>query len=94
MIDIATGPYGALILRLSLGIMFVAHGMLKVRVFTIPGQSLDSACLPLCNDCRRVDRWRRAHSGDMSALCFTVADSDHHWVDHNAARQERLVVQQ
>ena len=37
MIDIATAPYGALILRLSLGIMFVAHGMLKVRVFTIPG---------------------------------------------------------
>jgi putative oxidoreductase len=37
VIDIATGSYGALILRLSLGIMFVAHGMLKVRVFTIPG---------------------------------------------------------
>ena len=31
-IDIAT-----LILRLSLGIMFIAHGLLKVMVFTLPG---------------------------------------------------------
>ncbi len=29
--------YGALILRLALGIMFVAHGWLKVSVFTIAG---------------------------------------------------------
>lgn len=31
-IDIAT-----LILRLSLGVMFIAHGLLKVMVFTMPG---------------------------------------------------------
>ena len=31
-IDLAT-----LILRVSLGIMFVAHGMLKIMVFTLPG---------------------------------------------------------
>lgn len=29
--------YAALILRLSLGAMFVSHGLLKVLVFTIPG---------------------------------------------------------
>ena len=29
--------YGALLLRLSLGAMFVAHGLLKVLVFTLPG---------------------------------------------------------
>jgi len=29
--------YSALILRLSLGIMLIAHGLLKVIVFTVPG---------------------------------------------------------
>jgi putative oxidoreductase len=37
MIDLVTAPYAALILRLCVGAMFVAHAMLKVRVFTIPG---------------------------------------------------------
>lgn len=29
--------YGALLLRLTLGVMFLAHGLLKVLVFTLPG---------------------------------------------------------
>ena len=29
--------YAALVLRLGLGIMFLAHGLLKVLVFTLPG---------------------------------------------------------
>jgi putative oxidoreductase len=37
MIDLTTAPYAALLLRLCLGAMFIAHAMLKVRVFTIPG---------------------------------------------------------
>ncbi|MCC7547103.1 MAG: DoxX family protein [Burkholderiales bacterium] len=37
MIDARTAPYAALILRVSLGLMFVAHGLLKVLVFTLPG---------------------------------------------------------
>lgn len=29
--------YAALLLRVSLGVMFVAHGLLKVLVYTLPG---------------------------------------------------------
>jgi putative oxidoreductase len=32
-----TSEYGALILRLALGAMYLAHGLLKVFVFTLPG---------------------------------------------------------
>lgn len=37
MIDTSTAPTAALLLRVSMGILFVAHGLLKVLVFTIPG---------------------------------------------------------
>ena len=37
MIDRNTAPYAATLLRLSLGVMFIAHGLLKVLVFTVPG---------------------------------------------------------
>ncbi len=37
MIDTRTAPYAALALRLSLGVMFLAHGLTKLLVFTLPG---------------------------------------------------------
>lgn len=37
MIKLTTAPYAALILRVSLGVMFLAHVALKLFVFTIPG---------------------------------------------------------
>jgi putative oxidoreductase len=37
MINSSTAPYAALILRLSLGILFLAHVALKIFVFSIPG---------------------------------------------------------
>lgn len=37
MIDTRTAPYAALLLRLSLGVMLLAHGLLKVMVFTPAG---------------------------------------------------------
>jgi putative oxidoreductase len=49
MIDQKTAPYAALLLRVSLGVMFIAHSLyLKVVVFTIPGtvQFFESLGLP------------------------------------------------
>lgn len=37
MTDTTTAPYGALLLRLALGTMFIAHALLKYFVFTLPG---------------------------------------------------------
>ena len=37
MIDPRTAPYAALVLRLALGAMFIAHGLLKLLVFTPAG---------------------------------------------------------
>ncbi len=48
MIENRTAPYAALVLRLSLGLMFVAHALLKLLVFTLPGtaQFFQSIGLP------------------------------------------------
>lgn len=48
MNNLNLAPWGAFILRLSLGVMFVAHGLLKVLVFTVPGtvQFFQSVGLP------------------------------------------------
>ena len=49
MIDQRTAPYAALILRVSLGMMFIAHSLwLKLFVFTLPGtaQFFESLGLP------------------------------------------------
>jgi putative oxidoreductase len=48
MIETRTASYAALVLRLSLGTMFVAHALLKLLVFTLPGtaQFFQSLGLP------------------------------------------------
>ena len=48
MIDARTAPYAAFTLRLALGVMFIAHALLKVFVFTLPGtvQFFESLGLP------------------------------------------------
>ncbi|HKO67002.1 MAG TPA: DoxX family protein [Burkholderiaceae bacterium] len=48
MIDARTAPYAAFALRLALGTMFIAHALLKVFVFTLPGtmQFFESVGLP------------------------------------------------
>ena len=48
MIDSKTAPYAALVLRVSLGVMFLAHGFyLKFMVFTLPGTAQFFASLGL-----------------------------------------------
>lgn len=37
MIDSRTAPYAALLLRVAMGLLFLAHGLTKVFVFTVPG---------------------------------------------------------
>ncbi len=48
MIDNRTAPYAALVLRIALGVMFIAHALLKYAVFTMPGtvQFFESVGLP------------------------------------------------
>lgn len=48
MIDTRTAPIAALLLRLGLGVMFIAHAFLKILVFTLPGtvQFFESVGLP------------------------------------------------
>jgi hypothetical protein len=48
MIETRTAPYAALVLRVSLGLMFVVHALLKLFVFTLPGtaQFFQSIGLP------------------------------------------------
>jgi len=48
MIDTRTAPYAALVLRVNLGVMFIAHALLKILVFTLPGtaQFFGSVGLP------------------------------------------------
>src|SRR5690606_36570318 len=36
-IDHVTAPYAALLLRVTLGVVYVAHGLLKALVLTLPG---------------------------------------------------------
>ncbi len=37
MIDTRTAPYALAIIRIALGVMFIAHALLKYVVFTMPG---------------------------------------------------------
>jgi putative oxidoreductase len=37
MVDPMTAPYAALLLRLTLGVVFIAHALVKLFVFTLPG---------------------------------------------------------
>lgn len=48
MIDTRTAPYAAFVMRVALGVMFIAHGLTKVFVFTPSGTAafFDSIGIP------------------------------------------------
>lgn len=39
MIDASTAPYAALLLRIGLGLLFLAHGNLQIRVYGLPTEA-------------------------------------------------------
>ena len=39
MIDASTAPYAALLLRIGLGLLFLAHGNLQMRVYGLPAEA-------------------------------------------------------
>ena len=39
--DATTAPYAALLLRLTLGLVFIAHGLFKVLVLTLPATAAE-----------------------------------------------------
>jgi putative oxidoreductase len=39
MIDASTAPYAALLLRIGLGLLFLAHGHLQIRVYGLPTEA-------------------------------------------------------
>ena len=84
MIDTCTAPYAATLLRVSLGVMFLAHGLLlKVFIFTVPGtvqffQSIGYpalfAYLHQASDVlhRAIGEIERGQAPDLSALLTEV----------------------
>jgi len=79
MLDASTAPWGILLLRVCLAARFVAHAMLKWRVFTIPGtvSYFRSLGLPgwfaYVTDRRRAHRGRSLVAGRVAALRRLVA---------------------
>ena len=82
MIDTRTAPYAALVLRVSLGVMFIAHALLKILVFTLPGtaQFFDSVGFPglprrsKCWGCPRTT-WQPSATRRTITRCCTWRSS-------------------
>ena len=72
MIDNRTAPYAALILRVTLGVMFIAHSLvLKYFTFTLPGTAQFFESLGLPGALAYVTFWAELIGG--SALVAGIA---------------------
>jgi len=65
MIDTRTAPYAALVLRVALGVMFIAHALLKYAVFTLPGTAQFFASLGLPGWLGYVTFWAELIGGAL-----------------------------
>jgi putative oxidoreductase len=72
MIDTRTAPYAAFVLRLALGAMFIAHGLLKVLVFTLPGTAAFFESLGLPGALAYVTAFAEIAGGAALVLGFQV----------------------
>jgi putative oxidoreductase len=64
MIDVRTAPYAALVLRVSLGLMYIAHSLvLKYFVFTLPGTAQFFASLGLPGGLAYLTFWAELLGG-------------------------------
>jgi putative oxidoreductase len=65
MIDVRTAPYAALALRVALGVMFIAHALLKYYVFTLPGTAQFFQSLGLPGPLAYVTFWAELVGGAL-----------------------------
>ncbi len=68
MIDARTAPYAATVLRVALGVMFVAHALLKYAVFTLPGTVKFFESLGLPGPLAYVTFWAELIGGTLILL--------------------------
>ena len=84
MIDNRTAPYAATLLRVSLGVMFIAHALLKLLVFTLPGsaQFFDErrTAIGLGAAEGHARALLRKGPHQLSAYARTAAGNEHHAV--------------
>ena len=73
MIDNRTAPYAALVLRVTLGVMFIAHSLiLKYFVFTLPGTAQFFQSLGLPGALAYVTFWAELLGGIALVVGFAT----------------------
>ena len=65
MIDSRTAPYAAFVLRVALGVMFIAHALLKFYVFTLPGTAQFFGSLGLPGALAYITFWAELIGGAL-----------------------------
>ena len=100
MIDFRTVPYAALLLRLTLGLLFLAHASLKLFVFTPAGTAKFFGSVGLPDELAYVVIAAEVLAGIALMLgvrtrvCRDRGDADFAWRDLYGAWRGRVLLQQ